>query len=233
MIRFCKDGIINPSHAVPNATLPILYSFRRCPYAIRARLALAVAGITVEHREVSLKNKPPSMLAYSPKGTVPVLVLPSGQVIDQSIAIGQWALGQHDPQAWLSGQDPDLAAHWIERNDHIFKPLLDRYKYAERHPELSAQQHFELALEAFIAPLNEQIQSQGGHLCGPSRRWGDAAVFPFVRQFAAVDPLRFESARLHALNEWLVQWQNSDLFLQVMQRHPDWREPPQPAAQSL
>ena len=115
--------------------LPVLYSFRRCPYAIRARMAICYAGVPVELREILLKNKPPGMLAASPKGTVPVLVLPDGRVLDESCDVMRWALAIHDPDNWM---DPALsreASRLIAENDGSFKTHLDHYKYADRYPE--------------------------------------------------------------------------------------------------
>lgn len=127
--------------------LPILYSYRRCPYAMRARMALSYAGIPVEIREISLKQKPAHMLQVSPKGTVPVLVLPDGQVIEQSLEIMHWALQQHDADGWLSA-DPPHAALLIAENDGAFKQHLDRYKYAIRFPEYPAE-HYRAQGELF------------------------------------------------------------------------------------
>src|SRR5206468_13064094 len=110
-------------------TLPILYSFRRCPYAMRARMAIAVSGQRCELREIVLKSKPPEMLAASPKATVPVLVLPGGSVIEQSLDIMRWSLTRHDPAGWLDHEDK----HLIEANDGPFKHHLDRAKYPDRH----------------------------------------------------------------------------------------------------
>ena len=119
-------------------TFPILYSFRRCPYAIRARLAIRYSGVDVELRETLLKDKPEAMLYASPKGTVPVLILSNGQVIDESCDVMTWALGEYDPEHWFHGQSKDIQAQimaLIEINDRQFKPILDKYKYAARHPE--------------------------------------------------------------------------------------------------
>ena len=143
-------------------TLPVLYSFRRCPYAIRARMALHYggfkAGVAVTIHEVALRQKPAALLAASPKGTVPVLVTPDGEVIDQSLAIMQWALTQSDPDGWLRAGTPQAAQSWITLNDETFKPLLDRYKSAEHHPELSAAAHQANALDAMIRPMEAQLQ---------------------------------------------------------------------------
>ena len=159
---------------------PILYSFRRCPYAMRARLALAISDTNCELREVQLSRKPAAMLAVSPKGTVPVLVPNEGPVIDESLLIMRWALARSDPEGWLARDDP----HLIARNDGPFKTDLDRYKYPDRHdadPSLHRQRGVDF-LRALDARLAER-----GQLCGPQRGMADAAIMPFVRQFAAVD----------------------------------------------
>ena len=199
--------------------LPVLYSFRRCPYAIRARMALRYAGIEVTLREVALGDKPADFVALSPKATVPVLQLPSGEVIDQSLAIMQWALQQHDPQGWLRAGAQDEATHWITLTDDVFKPLLDRYKYATRHPELTPCAHRAAAIAAFIAPLNERLL-QTPYLFGPNPSVADVALFPFVRQFAFVDKAWFDAAPLAGVQRWLAAWLGSDLFGAVMMKSP-------------
>ncbi len=209
--------------------LPVLYSFRRCPYAIRARMALRYAGIEVTLQEVALGDKPVDFVALSPKATVPVLQLPSGEVIDQSLAIMQWALAQSDPQGWfcvgaaaVSEQHatPNVcpnAADWITLNDEVFKPLLDRYKYATRHPELPPAAHRAAAIAAFIAPLNERLL-QTPYLFGPKPSVADVALFPFVRQFAFVDKAWFDAAPLPGVQHWLAAWLGNDLFGAVMKK---------------
>ena len=161
---------------------PILYSFRRCPYAMRARMALWAAGVTVELREVKLAAKPPALIAASPKGTVPVLVLADGTVIDESLDIMRWALGQNDPEGWLAGDDRAL----IAANDGPFKHHLDRAKYPGRYEEEGLSDHRAAAL-ALLAPLELRLQA-APWLCGESRTLTDIALFPFIRQFAAIDP---------------------------------------------
>jgi UPF0176 protein len=202
-------------------TLPVLYSFRRCPYAMRARLALHVAGVVVELREVSLKAKPPAMLALSPKGTVPVLQLPDGRVLEQSLDIMVWALAQADPEGWLAQGAPDEAQALIARNDGPFKPLLDRYKYASRHPEYTAEQYRQQALDLHLGPLNNRLSDQPW-LLGNGPSLADAALFPFVRQFAGVDVAWWAQAPLPALRAWLNRWVNRPLFEAVMEKHPLW-----------
>ncbi len=209
------------------ATPVVLYSFRRCPYAIRARMALHVAGIVVEIREVALRDKPPSLRALSPKATVPVLRLPDGSVLEESLDILLWALRQHDPLAWLATVQDDTVRHWVSRNDEDFKPLLDRYKYAPRHPELSQSQHRERALHAFVNPLETCLAAQP-FVCGAQPGWADVALFPFVRQFAMVEPAWFDQvATLAALRRWLNVWRDSAWFAAVMARQPVWAEPAQ------
>lgn len=201
------------------AAIPLLFSFRRCPYAIRARMALAQAGVALRIREVALRDKPPEMLALSPKGTVPVLRLPDGQVLDESIEIMWWALRRHDPQHWLREDDPLApAAHqWVARNDTAFKPLLDRYKYASRHPQLTQAEHRQQALQTFVSPLDAQLRA-APFLLGDAPCWADVALFPFLRQFAMVEPDWFEQAPLPDLRRWLAGWIGDALFQSVMAR---------------
>jgi glutathione S-transferase len=196
-------------------TDPILYSFRRCPYAIRARLALAVSGIAVEHREVKLRDKPAEMLAASPKGTVPVLVLPDGQVIDESLDIMRWALARNDPENWLAGDDPAL----IAANDGAFKHHLDRYKYPDRFPA-DGVDHRAAAL-AILHGLEARLRA---HAYLSDARFGlaDAAILPFVRQFAAVDRDWFAAQDLARMQMWLAAFLGSALFDQVMIVQQPW-----------
>jgi UPF0176 protein len=202
-------------------TLPVLYSFRRCPYAMRARLALHVAGVAVELREVSLKAKPAAMLALSPKGTVPVLQLPDGRVLEQSLDIMVWALAQSDPEGWLAQGAPDEAQALIARNDGPFKSLLDRYKYASRHPEYTAEQYRQQAVDLHLGPLNDRLRVSPW-LLGDGPSLADAALFPFVRQFAGVDAAWWAQAPLPALRTWLNRWVGNPLFEAVMEKHPLW-----------
>ena len=205
--------------------LPVLYSFRRCPYAIRARMALAYSGQTVELREVVLKNKPPAMLDISAKGTVPVLQLTDGTVIDESLDIIQWALSRYDPDSWLS-QASDTSQHWIQTNDNEFKHWLDRYKYADRYPEARMEDYRQRAID-FIAQLENQL-AQTPYLTGSQISFADLAVLPFVRQFAHVDYPWFEQQPYPHLQRWLHGWLNSTLFTSVMDKYPAWQagDPP-------
>ncbi|ODP37328.1 glutathione S-transferase [Sphingomonas turrisvirgatae] len=197
--------------------LPVLWSFRRCPYAMRARLALAVSGVEVETREVKLRAKPATMLAASPKGTVPVLVLPDGRVIDESIDIMRWALGVNDPEGWLDGNDREL----IAMNDGPFKMHLDRYKYPER---LAADGVDYRAAGVAVLEVLEDRLARSAFLCGERPTLADAAVMPFVRQFAAVDRDWFDGLALPGVQRWLAEWLASELFEAVMVRREVWVE---------
>ncbi|GAA0767671.1 glutathione S-transferase [Erythromicrobium ramosum] len=197
---------------------PLLYSFRRCPYAMRARMALWVAGIVVELREVKLAAKPPELIAASPKGTVPVLVLPDGTVIDQSMAIMRWALAQNDPESWLTGDDAAL----IAANDGPFKHHLDRAKYPGRYEVDGVTDHRAAAL-ALLAPLEARLEA-APWLCGESRALTDIAQFPFIRQFAAIDSEWFAAQPLPRLQGWLEGLARSELFASVMPKFTPWQE---------
>lgn len=207
------------------SALPVLYSFRRCPYAIRARLALAISNVGYELREVSLKDKPAEMLAASPKGTVPVLVLPDGQVIDESLNIMRWALAQNDPDGWLSPARDGMFA-FIADNDGKFKHALDRYKYSNRYPLESDGDVHTFSMEQRLKASNclqklESCLSQGWQvwLCGPGPSLADMAILPFVRQFAHTDAPWFAVQPWPLLQAWLNSFQTSSLFVAVMTRH--------------
>ena len=192
---------------------PVLYSFRRCPYAMRARMALLISEAAFELREVTLRDKPPEMIAASPKGTVPVLVLPDGRVIDESLDIMRHALAQHDPEDWLDGDDAGLLA----ANDGPFKHHLDRYKYPDRHGS-DADAHRAAGL-ALLDRLEQRL-ADSANLCGEGRSLTDIAVLPFVRQFAAVDRGWFDAQPLPGLQRWLRDHLGSALFMAAMAR-PD------------
>jgi glutathione S-transferase len=210
-------------------TLPILYSFRRCPYAMRARLALAVSAQPHELREVVLKNKPAEMLAASPKGTVPVLVLPGGEVIEESLDIMRWALSRNDPAQWLSPaqasqQDMDAL---IAANDGGFKRHLDRYKYPNRYPQESEGDAAGFALKhrseatGWLAQLDDRLTL--GWLMGAQASLADMAILPFVRQFAHTDADWFAAQPWPRLQAWLAAFEASALFAGVMGKHAAWQ----------
>lgn len=210
---------------MPQTALPVLYSFRRCPYAMRARLALQASGIAYEHREVILKNKPAHMLALSPKGTVPVLWLPDpsgGQVLEQSLDIMRWALERHDPEAWLPADEAIRQDVWalIAQNDGDFKFHLDRYKYPHRYGLTDGVAH-----RAQASDLLETLQRRlaaNAYLSGPRFGLADAAIAPFVRQFAHTDKAWFGQQDWSALAQWLANFEASEAFAQVMKKHPVW-----------
>ena len=190
----------------------LLYSFRRCPYAMRARLALRYCGVPVRIIEVSLKAKPAEMLALSPKGTVPVLSV-NGEVIDESLAIMQWALAQHDPDDWLLQGDPAALA-LIAENDVGFKYHLNRYKYAERYPE-QPMTFYRAEGEVFLQTL-EGLLADRDYLLADHLSLADVALAPFVRQFAHVDREWFAGAPYPRLQQWLERFLQSPLFIAVM-----------------
>ena len=199
--------------------LPILYSYRRCPYAMRARMALRYAGIEVEHREISLRNKPQSMLLVSPKGTVPVLCV-DGLILEQSLDIMRWALAKSDPEAWAAVNEP-IAQAWIEKNDGPFKTLLDQYKYPNRFPELVQEEVLAQAIELMLKPLESALQASR-YLMGSKMSWVDVAIFPFIRQFSMVHPQRFAELPFPSIKKWLDHHLQSELFNAVMHPYPTW-----------
>ncbi|SED73366.1 Glutathione S-transferase [Pseudomonas frederiksbergensis] len=195
-----------------------LYSFRRCPYAMRARMALRYTGVAVNIVEVSLKAKPAEMLALSSKGTVPVLSV-DGQVIDESLAIMHWALAQNDPQDWLLKDDPvgqQLITELIEENDQVFKVHLNRYKYAERYPE-QPMTVYRAEGEVFLRRLDELLEGRD-YLLAEHPSLADVALMPFVRQFAHVDREWFGQSPYHRLQAWLQRFLESELFTDVMRK---------------
>ena len=205
-----------------SGALPVLYSFRRCPYAIRARLALKAAGVAVVLREVALRDKPAALLEISPKATVPVLRLADGRVLAQSLDIMRWALSLNDPLDWMRDDEQDEVRAWTTLNDGAFKQALDRYKYAPRHPERPAQAWRDDGVALMLAPLAARVSARG-FLLRDSPSLADIALAPFVRQFAAVDPAWWADAPLAPLRPWLHALTASPLFDSVMVRQPAWR----------
>ncbi|MCH4898134.1 glutathione S-transferase [Pseudomonas sp. B707] len=191
-----------------------LYSFRRCPYAMRARMALRYSGVPVEIVEVSLKAKPAQMLAISPKGTVPVLDA-GGQVIDESLEIMRWALAQNDPDDWLLGGDSRIAK-LIEANDQVFKVHLNRYKYAERYPE-QPMEVYRAEGALFLQQLDELLEGRD-YLLTEHPSLADIALLPFVRQFAHVDRDWFAQTPYVRLQAWLQRFLESELFTGIMKK---------------
>ena len=202
---------------------PVLYSFRRCPYCMRAHMALKNAGIKVELREVVLKDMPEQLLALSPDATVPVLLLPDDEVMTESWDIVKWALSQNDSSNWLgSHNEYSLDAEMlIETNDYSFKVDLDHYKYADRYPE-NSQEYYRTACEEFIEELEEML-TENEYLLADTISLADIGVFPFIRQFSLVDKDWFEQSRYSAVQHWLQGLINSDLFLHIFKKHKPWR----------
>ena len=211
-----------------DSALPVLYSFRRCPYAMRARLALYVSGMVYEHREVVLKNKPAHLLALSPKGTVPVLWLQGtagSKVLEQSMDIMFWALHQNDPLDWLPASNAGMAdaLALIAHNDGPFKQQLDRYKYPNRSGlESGVADRDEAAI--WLRTLDARLRAQP-ELAGEHFGMADAAVAPFVRQYAHTNPTWFAAQPWPALASWLTKFEASDLFQTIMHKHAPWPEP--------
>ncbi len=202
-------------------TLPRLYSFRRCPFAMRARMALRISGVAFDLIEVSLKAKPPALLAASPKGTVPVLLLPDGQVIDESLDIMRWALGRNDPEMWLADDHPASETRaLIASNDGPFKRHLDGYKYASRYTgaadALPAEAHRAMAMD-MLGALDARLSSRR-NLITDRRSLADIAIMPFVRQFSRHDPDWWSAQPLTHLQSWLDGNLASSLFGDIMHK---------------
>lgn len=207
------------------AGLPTLYSFRRCPYAMRARLALLSSGTQCEIREIVLRNKPAAMLAASPKGTVPVLICPDGRVLEQSLDIMLWALQQNDPENWLAPGSDSLAdmLTLIAQCDGDFKFNLDRYKYPERYADALAPSVYRSSAGQFLLALEQRLE-QNVYLYGSRCTLADMAIAPFVRQFAHTDKAWFASQPWPKLQAWLSAILESEIYAVAMTRYTPWQE---------
>lgn len=205
------------------AELPILYSFRRCPYAMRARLAIAASGQQVELREVVLRDKPEEMLAASPKATVPVLILPNGSVLEESLDVIDWALGQKDREQWLgfSSDQLDEMRGLIRTLDGPFKASLDRYKYENRFDSVSARAERDKGSE-FVRELDQMLTGKT-YLYGETFSLADGAILPFIRQFAHVDKEWFWAQDWPNVLRWLEAFLASDRFTSIMKKYPKWQ----------
>lgn len=182
-------------------------------------MTLKYASIEYEHREIEFRNKPHSMLKVSPKGTVPVLCI-DDLILDQSLDIMRWALEKADPDDWR-GVDESISQAWVDRNDGLFKVLLDQYKYPNRFPELKQGDVLNGAIDLMLDPMDNTLRSNE-FLLGSKMSWVDVAIFPFIRQFSAVNPQRFEDLPLTSLKQWLNRHLESELFNSVMNKHPAW-----------
>lgn len=217
--------------AAMTPSCPLLYTYRRCPYAMRARMALLMVGVPFEAFEIVLRDKPPAMLAASPKGTVPVLLLPGGRVLEQSWDIVAWALSQASAdvpaqEAWRQSQT-EQNQQLLHINDGDFKHQLDRYKYPERFAQSKdpaavadcKRTSRNQAVETMLEPLERALTGQ--EFLGASQACAtDLGIFPFVRQFAAVDPDWFKALPLPQVKTWLNHWQQSPLFVSCMHKLP-------------
>jgi glutathione S-transferase len=199
----------------------ILYSFRRCPYAMRGRMSLYKAGFIVELREIELKNKPEQMLEASPKGTVPVLVLPDGTIIDESLDIMEWALGKNDPDGWLNADKAEMK-FLIERNDNKFKQALDRYKYPIRYPNEDCTGAREVCAK-ILNDLNNRLKKHQ-QILNNNIAMADIALFPFIRQCAFVDKVWFNNLPVPHLQKWLQEHLDSTLFKAIMMKFKVWSQ---------
>jgi len=207
-----------------NILTNILYSFRRCPFAMRARLALNVSGAEYEHREILLRDKPAAMLAASPKATVPVLILADGRVIDESFDIMLWALKKNDPQSWLAPGLENMQP-LIETITGDFKHHLDRYKYASRYAQTGRDtvdlSHRDAACD--ILGQFETILTTSPYLMGETPSFADYAIFPFIRQFANVQRTWWDAPQFPHLHAWLEGFLTSDIFTTIMSKYPVWQ----------
>ena len=203
--------------------LPVLYSFRRCPYAMRARMAILKGGKFCRLREVELRRMPEQLTIISPKATVPVLVQETGELLEESIDIMLWALADCDPDNWLMPDHGNLSEmlDLVKELDGEFKHHLDRYKYSSRYKDADPDFHKNRALAALnslIARLDDWP-----NLFGHELSLADIAIFPFIRQFANTDRTWFDGLQLVPLQSWLDRNLQSDLFVQIMRKEEVWR----------
>ena len=202
--------------------LPILYSFRRCPYAMRARMAIHISGQKCELREFLLKDKPPSMLEYSAKGTVPVLILQDGKVIDESLDVIDWALNLNDPDNWQRSKDTKKTKELIKINDGEFKYHLDRYKYSKRYDNEDPEFHRKKCLK-FIESVNNELNNSK-YIFDDNISYADIVLLPFIRQFRIADIEWFDSLPYDNLKKWLSSFLGSSLLNSIMKKYDLWKE---------
>ena len=200
--------------------LPILYSFRRCPYAMRARMSLFYSNIKYEHREILLKARPQALYNVSSKGTVPVLILDENNIIDESIDIMKWALKNSDKDSWYEN-NIEKQDELILSNDNSFKKKLDRYKYHIRFPELTFEKHRKNITEDLM--VYNKILGENTYLLSDKISLTDIAIFPFIRQCAYVD-INWFKLQFAFLYNWLESFMESNLFQSIMNKYPTWKE---------
>ena len=220
------DKPVETAAKTPPQTLPILYSFRRCPYAMRARLGLAFAGQSYELREIILRRKPAEMLAISAKGTVPVLKLMDGSVLEESDDIVLSAFEKKYPEGWvpLSGEQKQAADVLVDELNNSFIDSLNRYKYPDRYDVPNGETDREAGIQ-FLEKLDEALMANGGYLCTSTPSFADILIFPFVRQFWAVDREAFEiMIKLSSLLKWFSFFLEHPLFKKVMTKYDPWLE---------
>ena len=198
--------------------LPVLYTFRRCPYAMRARISMYYSKINYEHREILLKDRPKKLYNLSPKGTVPVLNLPDGKVIDESLDIMKWSISVNDPDSWLADNISDQL-NAIRINDHDFKKWLDKYKYHDRYPEFPVQ-YYKDKCEGILNSLEKKLDEEN-FLFSQKISLGDMALLPFIRQFANVDIIWF-NGRFVNLSKWMGELIESEVFQSMMKKYEIW-----------
>lgn len=202
----------------------ILYSFRRCPYAIRARMALHYSGIEYQLREVDLKNKPKSLIEFSTKGTVPVLILDSGKIIDESFDIMKYALQKHDPENLLAEDLTSKYYDLIKENDTHFVDLLKKYKYPDSFAGIK-QSEIRASIEEKFLQRYEDMLVESGYLLGV-KTIADYALIPFIRQFAYVDKEWFFESKYHNIINWLKSFIEDDLSFEqvIMRKSTPWQD---------
>ena len=198
--------------------LPVLYTFRRCPYAMRARISMYYSKISYEHREILLKDRPEKLYDLSPKGTVPVLNLPDGKVIDESLDIMKWSMSVNDPDSWFVNNISDQL-NAIRINDHHFKKWLDKYKYHDRYPEFSVQ-YYRDECEVILKIFEKKLDNEK-YLFYQKVSLGDMAILPFIRQFANVD-ISWFNERFNNLSEWMSELIESEIFQSMMKKYRVW-----------
>ncbi|WP_438467113.1 glutathione S-transferase [Marinomonas sp. PE14-40] len=205
---------------------PILYSFRRCPYAIRARYALSLLNIKVEIREVVLRNKPEALLRLGGRSSVPQMICEQGVRYPESMDIIRWAMARkQNANIYSKPQEREIAA-WLFQTDHRFKFWLDKYKYADRHPDFS-QEYYRSQGERFLRRLESKLSKQA-FLLGDEMSMADVLVFPFIRQFRGVDNTWFDQSQYTSVKLWLNQIIEDKTFEKVMIKLPPWQEVDEP-----
>ena len=207
-----------------NYTYPVLYTFRRCPYAIRARMALSYSQIKVELKEILLSNRPSALYAVSQKGTVPVLCINDTTIIDESLDIMKWALVQNDPNLWISF-NKRIQFDMITENDNEFKYWLDRYKYFDRYPE-NNREYYRAKCDGYLTKLN-QLLEYNQYLLTNKLLLVDVAIIPFIRQCANIDKPWFENTYAK-LSNWLNNIVESKLFVSVMDKYLEYNPEQEP-----